>query len=158
MDNQEFREAYRTASIKHEDAHHTFPFDNCYMPECETAWERMNDPVVSTVTDPKKQLELLAVQQHKFEAFLHELTGLTVKVSLNVHSADNSTADLLDLFDASLTSPAFRQVSASNRTWISHEDLSKGVSIFMPEDFYFDKVHPEPEDDEGYAQAVVMPT
>lgn len=155
MDNQEFRNAYQAARIKHEDANHSFPFDNCYMPECEAAWEKMNmsnDDIATT--NPTEQLEALATHQQKVESLLQARTGLTVKVSFSVHTTDNSTPDLLQLFEASLTSPDFRQVCASNRTWIAHKDLGRNISIFMPKNFYFDKVYPEPEDDEGYNQAV----
>ena len=56
----------------------------------------------------KEQLELLAAHQKEFEIFLNELTGLTVKVSLGVHSTSNSTDDLLSLFDASLPMDEFK--------------------------------------------------
>ncbi len=154
MPSNEFRVAYRTARIKHEDAHHSFPFDNCYMPECKAVWDRMTDQVLSTVTDPRKQLELLAAHQQELEDLLHKLTGLTVKVSLNVHSPANSATDLLHLFEASLISPDFRQVNASDRTWIAQKGLNSRISIFMPEGFDADELYPEPEDDEGYNLAV----
>ncbi len=106
------------------------------------------------ITDPKKQLEKLVSCQAAWENFLHELTGLTVRVSLNVHTPDNSTSDLLHLFEASLSSPAFKQVNTSERTWIRHKDYAKPIAIFMPEGFDADELYPEPEDDEGYNQAV----
>ena len=152
MDNQEFRDTYRAARIKHEDAHHSFPFDNCHMPECETAWEIMNMP--NKATDAKKQLEVLDVYQEMMESYLHKLTGLTVKVSLAVHSADNSVTDLLGLFEAGLTSSDFRQAKSSKRTWIALKDLGRNISVFMPEGFDADELYPEPEDDEGYNLAV----
>ncbi len=152
MFNQEFREAYRAARIKHEDAHHSFPFDNCYMPECAAVREELNAP--NKITDPKKQLEKLASCQAGWEKFLHELTGLTVTVNLSVYTTRNSVADLLHLFEASLTSPDFRQVNASNRTWIAQKGLNSHISIFMPEGFDADELYPEPEDDEGYDLAV----
>ncbi len=106
------------------------------------------------ITDPKKQLEQLVSCQAAWEKVLHELTGLTVKVSLTVHSADNSRADLLHLFEAGLTSSDFEKASTSRNTWITHNDFTKRVSVFMPKDFDADELYPEPEDDEGYAQAV----
>ena len=118
----------------------------------EAAREQMNMP--NQITDAKKQLEALEVQQEQFESFLHRLTGLTVKVSLAVHSADNSVTDLLGLFEAGLTSPDFRQAKSSKRTWIALKDLGRNISIFMPEGFDADELYHEPEDDEGYNLAV----
>lgn len=154
MDNQEFRNAYRAARIKHEDAHHTFPFDNCYMPECETAWEQMNMSNDNIITNPTEQLEALAAHQQEFESLLQARTGLTVKVTLGVHSADNSVTDLLNLFEASLTLPDFEPKSTPKRTWISYKDISRSISVFMPDGFDTADLYPEPEDDEGYAQAL----
>lgn len=103
------------------------------------------------ITDAKKQLEKLVSCQAAWEKFLHELT---VRVSLNVHSAENSAADLLDLFEAGLSSPDFDQARTSRTTWIRHKSLEKNVAVFMPKDFDADELYPEPKDDEGYNQAV----
>lgn len=110
--------------------------------------------MVNEITDPTKQLETLAKCQQEFESFLHELTGLTVKVSLSVHSTNNSTADLLNLFGASLSMQEFETQSTSRKTWITHTSLSRNVSVFMPEGFNTDELYPEPKDDEGYNLAV----
>ncbi len=108
----------------------------------------------NTITDPTAQLETLAVQQQYLERYLHALTGLTVKVSLNVHSPVNSATDLLHLYEASLSLPDFEQVITSGRTWIAHRNLTTNVIVFMPEGFDAEELYPEPEDDDGYAQAV----
>jgi hypothetical protein len=108
----------------------------------------------NTITDPKKQLELLAAHQQEFERFLCELTGLTVKVSLSVHATCNTADHLLQLFEASFSTPDFKQVITSGRTWIAHEELGRNISIFMPKGFDADELYPEPEDDEGYEQAI----
>lgn len=106
------------------------------------------------ITDPTKQLETLVAHQHILERVLHSLTGLTVKVSLSVHSTSNSTADLLNLFEASQSMQEFETQSTSRKTWITHTSLSRNVSVFMPEGFDADELHPELEDDEGYNLAV----
>ena len=154
MHSQEFREAYRAARIKHEDANHSFPFDNCYMPECETAWENMNAPI--QITDPKKQLELLTTHQQEFEILLQALTGLTVTVSLSMHTTNNSVPSLLNLFEASSEMPNFESHTSAKRTWIAHTDLRKSIYVYMPKDFDADELYPEPEDLEGYEQAVKL--
>lgn len=154
MHNQELRKVYRKAIIKHEDANHSFPFDNCYMSSCKVFWNKTHRTTTSTITDPKKQLELLAAHQEEFERFLKELTGLKVRVHLYVHSADNSEQDLHSLFEASLTLPDFEQKITSNRSWFTHKDLARHISVFMPEDFNIDNLYPESSDDEGYRQAV----
>ncbi len=110
--------------------------------------------MLNRTRNPKEQLELLAAHQQEFESFLHERTGLNVKVSFSVHTIDNSTADLLHLFTAGLSLPNFEQRNASKRIWIAHKDLTRNISIFMPKGFNADELYPEPEDDEGYAQAV----
>jgi len=102
----------------------------------------------------KEQLELLTAHQKEFESFLKELTGLSVTVSLTVHTTDNLVSDLLALFDASLSLSVFRQVTTSERTWITHEALNRNISVFMPKDFKVIESFPELDDDEGYAQAV----
>lgn len=104
----------------------------------------------NALTDPKEQLQALSAYQKEMEDFLKHLTGLDVSVSLSVHSAGNSAADLINLLDASKSLPNFDQVSSSDRTWITHTDMSKDITIFMPEGFDTTK----PEDDEGYNQAV----
>lgn len=106
------------------------------------------------ITDPKKQLETLAAHQQEFEILLQALTGLTVKVSLSVHSASNSGADLLQLFEAGMAAHDFEAQSAANKTWIAHTDLSRDISVFMPDGFDTDELYPESEDLEGYNQAI----
>ena len=108
---------------------------------------------MTNILNPKAKLNLLAAHQEEFEAFLLKLTGLTVSVSLTVHSADNSKADLQQLFGAGLSLPNFEQVSSFNRTWIAHTGNTRKISIFMPEGFDT-KEYPELEDDEGYNSAI----
>ncbi len=103
--------------------------------------------------NPREQLELLVAHQKEFESFLSTLTGLTVNVSLHVHSSRNLASDLTHLFEASLSMDNFETQRTSNMTWIAHTDLKKSISVFMPNDFEAEK-YTEPEDDEGYDQAV----
>ena len=100
----------------------------------------------------KEQLELLAAHQEEFELFLKELTGLTVKVSLQVYSSRNSDTDLLNIFEASLSMDDFKTHTNDDKTWIAHTDLNKSVYVHMPEDF--NDSYPYPEDDEEYRLAV----